>query len=388
MPAEEKQPKGRAKWLRILCFVLLFAVVFLPIQELLRFKYRPDDCGALRYQFYAEEPADSVDVVFISNSTFRTGICPMILYNEAGITSWNMSISYLQHTLCMEQLKTLLTLNTPPKFVVFSPNSLLHSRTSSREETEALYTQLIDDQPSFQRKYEIYHTVRETFGKDAVTPVSFLLPLLHHHSRWNQLDEVDWIPASYWPEHYESFLKGQSVDFDKYDVTLWVASEQWQDPNERFGDTITVLTEAAEGWTEFFTLCSQYDITPVALIQPRFDSIFQGEALECIVNWLDEQGVLTLNYMDETALADLNMDYKHHFSDQLHINFKGSIYFSQQLAYALSDELGLEDHRGEEGFESWDTDVTAFFDAYGSYITGELGGSYAPWWDMEDDLSF
>ena len=377
-----KSSHRRIKGLRVVCFCAIFVLVFLSAQQILKIKYRAHDCGALRYQAYSAEPADSVDIVVLSNSQLHTGINSMILYNETGITCWNMSIDYIQHTLVTEQLKTILTLNTPPKYVLFTPTSLMGIRWPSHEEAEALYTSFVKDQPSRERATEAYHSIRATFGEDAVDLSSFLLPFFHYHSRWNDLHESDFRPQSYYNERYQPFLKGQNPILYARDIT----QKAFSDPLP-IGAT-DIDEESAEGWLAFFDLCEENGITPVALIQPRFDALYRGEVLETILEWLDENDILYLNYMEETALADLDMDYTSHFMDYLHLNFEGSMHFGQTLAYDLSSELDLEDHRGEEGYESWDADVTSFFDAYGEYIAEAMGDSYAPWWDMEDDLSF
>ena len=365
---------GRRMWPRVLCFLLIFAVVFFALQEVLRYKYQPEDCWNQRYQDYAAARSESLDVVFIGNSQFYWAVSPMILYNETGITSYNMSCDRFNPILVTEQLKTLLSLNTPPRFVVFSPFNLRQPDA----EIELAYYGFVHAQPTLSRSLGALSAFLRR--DSAVTLPIYLAPLLRFHSRWNDLNGVDFGNLESADISYQSFLKGQLPLLEWRDITAFIGKEQ------DYPDVDAVLAQVESDWQDFLALCKENGITLIALIQPRFDSLYQGPMLEAALSWLEEHEIAALNYMDESSLAEMGWNWRRHFADQVHLNFRGSLYFSQDLAYALSDELGLEDHRGEEGFESWDTDVTAFFDAYGSYITGELGDSYAPWWDMEEEI--
>ena len=376
VPVEEKNRARRLKWLRILCFALVFALVWQGLTQLLEVKYRWDDCWPQRYEDYAAEPPNTVDVVFIGNSQIYGGVSPMALYNEAGITSYNMSGHFFYHTLITEQLKILCELNTPPKCVVFSPVSLVSLRSPDNDEIVSIYFNFIGSQSTLKRKLQVYNAMQSA-PEGSVDPLPFLAPLLGFHNRWWKLSETDFKTRASYASAYQPFLKGQEILTKIRNMTDFAEGEPME-------GSIELIETSKQGWLEFFDYCKERDIQPIALLQPRFDGVYNPQAVENIVSWLEEQEVPVLNYMDETSLQEMGWNWRRHFEDPMHLNFGGSLFLAQDLALQLQGLAELEDHRGEEGFESWDTDVTAFFDAYGEAITDELGESYAPWWEMED----
>ena len=370
---------GWRMWPRVLCFLLIFAVVFFALQEVLRYKYQPEDVWAKRYRDYAAEPADTVDVVFIGNSQLYWGVSPMALYNEAGITSYNMSGNMFQQTTTLQQLKTLLTLNTPPKVVVFTPVALLSYLTATNGEMAEVYYSLIQHQPTEERKREIYDAMQaECDGQADVMP--YVIPLLGFHSHWSNISANNFRSEQYFEERNEGFLKGQWIYLDIGFIRGIVKEEPTQT------EPVELKEAAIKGFREFFALCEENGITPVALILPRYDGFYKGTPVETVIQWLDEEGILTFDYQDEVSQEEMGWSHSRHFIDSKHLNFMGSLHLATDLAYRLRDELDLADHRGEEGYESWDADVTAFFDAYREPIADELGESYAPWWDMEEEI--
>ena len=379
MADKVKQRRSSFRWLRILCFFLVFAIVWQGLTQLLQTKYQWNDCWPQRYEDYAAEPPDSVDVVFIGNSQLYCGISPMMLYNEAGITSYNMGGYFFYHTLITEQLKILCELNTPPKCVVFSPTSLVSVRGQNDEEMVTLYYNFITSQPTIQRKLHAYNAMQNEVG-GGVDALPFIAPLLGFHNRWRELSEIDFKTRADYASEYQPFLKGQQRVTQVRNVTEFVEGEPADKNTE-------LLENSKQGWLEFFDYCKEQDIQPIALLQPRFDGTYSPQAVENIVSWLEEEDIPVLNYMDESSLQELGWNWRSHFMDPIHLNFNGSLFFAQDLAWQLQDLAGLEDHRGEEGFEKWDEQFQQFYSTFQYSIAQELGESYTPWWegDLEED---
>lgn len=367
--------KGSARgrmWLRIAAFVLVLGVVWFAVQSVLVTKYQWNDCLDMRYRDYAAELAGSVDVLMIGSSQLQSGLCPMVMYNETGITAMNMSGALLHHTLAIEQLKTLLSLNRAPKYVVFSPTSLISYRDATDSEMLALYYHFIDCQPTVGRKFQVYQAMQKEVG-GSVDALPFAAPLIGWHSRWREISPEDFRSKSWFASEYKGFLKGQQMRPESMNITEFV-------DNEEDSEFTSFTPQSEEGWDTFLQLCKDNEITPVAVLLPRFDGVFTEEKLSAIVDWLDERDILTLNYMEEDALAAMNWDWRRHFADRIHLNLNGSLHLGADLAWQLSELAEVPDHRGEPGFEKWDADLERFFDACGENIRETLGSDYVPWY--------
>lgn len=373
--AVQKRRRG-LRWPRAIAFCALFACVFLAAQYVLLKKYEPADCWPQRFADYADEPAGSVDMVFLGSSQSYWGTSPIILWNEAGIASVNMSGIMHHHTIVYEQLKALLEMNTPPKYVVFNPSSLLSTYKAGEEKLQPVYEQFIYTLPTLGQKVSAFRAMLEE-GEGTVDVASFLFPLLRYHSRWQELTAEDFLLPSWWAEQYRPWLKGQMPMMESINITEFVEGEV-VNPGP-----VELVPESVEGWLKIFALCRENGITPIALILPRFDGFFTGAPVQALTDFLDENGVAYINYMDEVTLAEMSWDYRRHFKDREHLSFVGSIYASYDLAWRLSEVADWEDHRGDPAYEQWDLDRDRFFETYRAEIEEALGADYYEYTMME-----
>lgn len=377
MSAMSQKAKSFCLW-KVLLFCVLFACVFLGVQYVLMGKYQPEDCWPERYADYAAEPANTVDVLFVGSSQSYWGVSPMALWHEAGITSVNMSGVMHQHNMVYEQLRALLALNTPPKCAVFNISSLVQMYTVNDEKLRPVWEQFISTLPTWDQKQSAYHTMcAEATGK--LDKLSFFLPLLRYHSRWSELTADDFrVPADY-RKSYRPFLKGQMPMMEGINITEFVdAAKELEGYNG-------LLPQSMEGWKRVFALCRENGIIPVALIMPRFDSFFKGAPLEDMLAFLDENQVDVINYMDEVSLNEMGWDYRHHFKDREHLNFRGSLYGAQDLAWQLSYLCDLQDHRGDPAYSQWEADWEQFEQTYGDLLSETLGDEQTEFLDSDDE---
>ena len=50
----------------------------------------------------------------------------------------------------------------------------------------------------------------------------------------------------------------------------------------------------------------------------------------------------------------LDLSFQEDYCDAAHLNYKGAVKFSQDLAAVLAEKYVLPDHRTEETFSKWD----------------------------------
>ena len=61
-----------------------------------------------------------------------------------------------------------------------------------------------------------------------------------------------------------------------------------------------------------------------------------------------------IDYNTYEEVSRLGLELHKDYKDSAHLNYKGALTFSRDLAHVLSEKYGLEDHRGQAGFEKWD----------------------------------
>ena len=69
----------------------------------------------------------------------------------------------------------------------------------------------------------------------------------------------------------------------------------------------------------------------------------------------EEQGIVFINFND--YYDQMGLDFTMDFNDDSHLNYWGSVKFSNFLGYYLANEKGLTSKKGQEKYESWDRHV-------------------------------
>ena len=350
-------PRKRLCLWKIVLFAVLFCVVLGTVQQVINHKFLLDEYWPGRFDTYRSLPRNSVDVVFLGTSMTQAGVSPNILWKEAGIASYNMSGSLHQHTFAEQKLLTMLELNTPPKYAVFTPTSL-YGREFYKLEIRTAYHKFVSALPTVGQKVRAVLAMKRDLDAagEAFDVVHFLLPILDYHSRWSNLQEWDVRPAWTYADEDPAFMLGQD-DLDRTgDIT---------DKRKPDDENATLNPEVEQMWRKVFALCRQNGITPVVLIPPRFDGIPTKAQLEATQRLCEESGAVFINYLAPGELERMAWDYTRDFAETVHLNFHGAAKLSRDLAQKLSALPGVSDHRGDPAYAVWDEYCAVYYDTYG-----------------------
>ena len=154
-------------------------------------------------------PNDSVDVFFFGTSHMARGCSPMYMYDEFGITSYNMSyngenldsIHLLLRSLFREQSPKLIVIDASCIFFCHSHRDdyevVLRNAANSLDISSRL--SLIDDDILYYNDDNYSKDIYDDDGgidygvidKNLVVKASYVFPIIKYHSRWNDLKEND-----------------------------------------------------------------------------------------------------------------------------------------------------------------------------------------------------
>ena len=345
--------------IKALAFLVIFCALFLIIQNVLTYKANQNESIDYRYRLLQAAPEGSVDVVFIGSSPVYAGVTPMVIWEETGITSFNIAIS--ANTAFGSYYDCRFALETQhPKAVVIDFCGLFQDRKvkdyHSRNTYESTYRKTAAV-PSFSLKYELIHQLLADNPEE--DPMMWYFPLLRYHTRWTSLTESDFKDPD-----YDEWRKGALLQTDvienpvDYDAALFDTAYS---PAE--------VSEYAWGYYQkIIELCRENDVTLVAVTYPKTTT----EELLCqyaaIQELCKESGVPFYNFNLPAYWRQLGLDRAADFYDTGHMNLRGSIKLSTALGELLRQEFDLPDHRGDEAYDSWDADWDAFYANYGEYL--------------------
>lgn len=180
------------KILKPIAFFLIFALIFCELNWVFLPKYveRNEEYPVTNTfrQFY-EMDRDTVDVLMIGTSVPATGFCPQVLYDNYGITAYNLGSTRQSVLVSYYWLKEALRFQKP-KVVMFDTKFLFERNPGDPfNSTEASIRKSMD--------YMQWSSVKQEAVKDicerdkSQTYLSYVFPLLRYHDRWEELDELD-----------------------------------------------------------------------------------------------------------------------------------------------------------------------------------------------------
>lgn len=335
-------------------FLLIFAVLFLGFQEVLRYKWRDD--GYMQAKMDLCKYADpGIDVLYLGSSPLYAGIAPMILWKEQGITGFNFGVSS-QNALCMYYLaKEILEYQTPEWIVLdfYDFTNTRNVEAGSGYEAAHLKTLEVMSRPN---KADMLRDILATNEHQSL--VDYLFPLLRYHTRWTELTKNDF---EYDPD-YGDYLKGMYLSREVVEV---VPNQMYYsvDGNKNAKASDFALTY----YRKIVEMCREKGVQVAALTLPNayIPSDFKYALIQ---EFCDEYAMPYLNYNTEEWRERLGIRYDEDFYDEGHMNLNGSIKMSRELARRFHEEFGLTDHRGDAAYASWDEDWDVFSMYYGEIL--------------------
>jgi hypothetical protein len=326
------------KIIKGICFVIIFAVLFLFCQKILQAKWvanSGDTCASTSdWKEYRSLEENSIDVLFIGTSHSYSAIDPMYMYGQSGLTSYVLGGPGLRLDLTYMVLQDALKTQSPS--VVFLDMSAIQYE-DQQEETKS--HKISDQLPMSLSKLE-YAFNNEN---DEMKPLDVLFPLFRYHTRWESLEEDDFkyvtddLPLTYVRGHYITY-KTKATDLffeDEYDFTL----------TERNKDYFNRIVE----------LCKDENIELITYKIPT-PEWYEANS-EAAQKLADEAGVTYMElYYD---VDEIGLDVTEDFRDKKdHLNQKGAEKVSQYMLNYILDNYSFQDQRNSN--ERWDSDYEKY----------------------------
>ncbi|HIR75785.1 MAG TPA: hypothetical protein IAB97_02590 [Candidatus Choladousia intestinipullorum] len=319
-----------------IAFLITGILIFAGISEIMRRKTAEE--VDMVHSFYEIEE-DSLDVLFLGSSHLYYGVQPNELWREYGITSYVMGSPEQTAATSYFLLKEAFT-RQQPKVVVMESyylwNKLMYNG-------ESRLRQAFDGMKFGPVKVEMINEMLPDAGfKEKLT---YYLPFLKYHSRWSELESYDFTT--------KPFLKGSRLDYttvELEDPGIPKKAAAIPDNSMEYLEKIIRLCE--ENDAEFVMAAIPFGIETD---QKRYKRR-QGLNLT-LEEYLQAEGIPFLFYQrDYPDIIDFSTDFR----DKTHLNTNGAVKLTHHLGGWLKENYGLEGHKGEAAYESWDSDLVLY----------------------------
>ena len=297
------------------------------------------------------EHASDMDVLFLGTSHVLNSVFPMELWNDYGITSYNMgghanqiptsywvmmnAFDYASPKVVVIDCYSLasnLKVFDDFEFVHLSFDAFPVSKTKIKAVNDLLYNPGNDNSAG---------VTGENGTKEKHTRLGLLWDYSVYHSRWSDMKQEDFEP----------------VYNKEYGAESRIQIAEPSTPAENPGTTLEEMTVGRAYLELMIEECQKRGIDVLLTYIPY---PVTGESTWVDINTVSEiakqHGVKYLNYLD-LDVVDYETDC---YDPASHLNPSGAFKVTDQMGQYLMDNYSLTDHRGDEAYAYWDMDFAGY----------------------------
>ena len=337
-------------------FLALVIAIGAVLQTILRHKWSPYvENVSTRYQALMEEPAGTIDVLYLGSSPLYAAVNPAVIWNESGVTGYNLGLSNQNAMTVYYELQYLLKHHTP-QVVCIDANSIVSDRTPENEEYETHLPQGGGRHP-------------RPGGQGGVHPRH--LPHLRQPARLRLLAAAVPLPRPLeraFPQRFQPADRGHLLPVFSARAACWrPASRPRSGPASTRCRTIPSTRRTAP-WSRSITTGSSGSAAEngiqVAVILPPHLGADPGPSTTPSPPSAPRTTCRCWPTPPrESWLAD-GFDLDTDLYEWNHLNIYGQAKFSAIVADCLQEWFGLEDHRGDPAYAAWDEAYAEYLDFF------------------------
>lgn len=333
---------------------LIFSFILIGVVLWLNIFFQPDfgvERGYRGGKAFDEEPKNSVEVLFIGPSTMHHSVTPMEIYENYGISSWNLGSSLQPVSSSYYLLEDAYRLQQDSMKIVFYevlPLDAISYDSMRRSINDAIY------------HYDIKYRANRDYTDNFKEAMDYTIPIISYHSRWNELTKIDFDKAD---ANYRTYLRGYYLDTrTEYFYSLEYDQMTVPDYNTSFQAEDAVFTEESMYYLKkIIDFCNDNGLRLILLKSPMADNWDEEHhnAVQTIADYYDLT-FLDFNYLP--LFDEIGFNYATDMSDGEHMNYYGVQKLSLWLGDYLIRECGATDVRGHEAYSSLDEELDIYRD--------------------------
>ena len=325
--------------IKVVCFGLIFCVLFLNVQAIFQPKWENDGQSFYRTRSFYENK-DMLDVVFVGSSHVHCTINPLLLFQEYGFTSYDFSTAGQDLSTSLLFINEAIK-NKKPKAIVMDSYGLCYYNIS-----ESQHRKSMDPLPlSLEKVVQINYLAKRNENLNIQTefaPLSaYLFPILRYHDRWKELSKSDYVRKNditylhgYVP-HYNSIYP----DFSEYHDEVKLKG--------------TIIIEQKQLLKKLVDICEENNVKLMLTKSPS--PLWRDDYHQLVAEWADEYDIPFIDY--NLLIDELGINLETDFNDKnSHVNDFGATKVSLHLGQYLKEQYDLPDHRGEDAYQPWNDD--------------------------------
>ena len=283
------------------------------------------------------QPENSIDVVFMGTSHVHCGINTALLWEEYGVASYDYSGAEQPLWMTYHYLQELLKYQKP-EWVFLD----LYGPARFKEDYQYDWI----EENIYGMKFSLNKLKMMAVSAEADKIFDYFPDFVTYHSRYDELDKDD----------FEYLLKDKEELAVFKGYTPYMKRVSFEQP-EVVTDKRDGLTLKSEEYLRKVIECAKDNQIQLALIViPYMITQEDKETYNQIMDIAEEYQIMFVDYND--YYEEIGLDFSCDLNDESHLNYWGSSKVSRYIGEYLVGQ-GIQDRRGQEGYESWDENVLA-----------------------------
>lgn len=319
--------------LKIVLKVVLFIVIGIGISCILNNVLVPKTSYSAIIEGFYKEPKNSLDVIFIGDSSIYKGISPIEIWKEYGITSYNYASPTQKMWDSYYCIKEVLKYQKP-KVIVLNVEQIYNDKPMKEGYKRHLY----DNMKWGSAKFEAITDDVQQNKKSSI--ITYILPVLRFHDRWSKLEEKDF-------QYIGNEIYQEKNIFKGYYISKKVNpyKEKENKLTSQFG------AKALEYLEKIKKICEENEIKLVLMEAPT-PNVWNTERHDKMEKWAQKNKI---PFLDTNMILDeIGIDWETDTEDAgKHLNINGAQKLSKYIGRYLSNYYKFTDHRNDSKYEQW-----------------------------------
>lgn len=323
-----RRPSSTSSSRIIVRVIVGFLVLVIPIMSVVHLLWYPKD---FMYNFYSLDNSE-FDVEFFGSSHCFCSVNPAILYEDYGMTSYNLAGTAQFMPQTYYYLKEAIKRNKPK--VAAIEVYAVYADSSNSDFVNSSNTNLQSMLPSVNK-------AKALLDCDAEFPLARFFNYAMSHGGFTSLSARDYqLTHGY----------DKNMGYIGYDRTY--AHDQFAVSRKDYEGIVLEIPSETEGYLrECIKLCLENDVEPILFCAPYPSaSEFALQRYNYVQRIADEYGIVFCNAFDD--LNKLKLDFSCDFEDKAgHLNYYGAEKFTKYFGEWLANNVRTEliDHRVSDG---------------------------------------
>ena len=293
--------------------------------------------------FYALKE-NTVDMLCLGSSIMSTSCIPQELYNQYGITSYNLGSEKQSPIISYFWLKEALRYQQPSVVVLDCYFFFDRGGGEVLNTSEISIRRALDNMRWSSVKREAVQTVCELDKNQSA--VSYYFPNIRYHTRWMELTEDDFSYSDVIEQYkYMGYAPlSKSCNFSGYKPYDMEGLKMETDMHPLMREYLDKMCQ----------LCKEKGIELILINIPVADA--DVGRFYTLQRYAEEQSLLFLDFNKEELYNELDFDFAIDSYDTAHLNLQGAKKISDYLGAVLVSQYNL----GEKTDEQWENTRNAY----------------------------